>query len=481
MRRWLSQLAYFGNAQLASQPLRKLRKQATQTHDQRVIIVSNRVSPLKGGKVNTGGLAVAMSGVLQNHGGIWVGWSGKVSDSRAPQEQTQGDVSHIVRDLSAAEHEGFYQQFCNGVLWPLMHENVGLSSFSSAPYETYLEVNRQFADLLVERLKPTDVIWVHDFHFIPLAAALRARGVTNRIGFFLHTPFASKDVLLTLPVHKQLMECLYAYDVVGFQTQRDLEAFRDYSASENLRPEGDGETARETMFGHFPIGIQTERFHAMAERTQYDPKAKDLLASLAGRQLILGVDRLDYSKGIVPRMKAIDTMLANDQSLRKAFSFLQIAPPTREGVEQYAQLRAETEALVGHINGKYADVDWVPIRFLVSGVRRELLAAFYRMARVCLVTPLRDGMNLVAKEFIAAQDPENPGVLVLSRFAGAAEELQQAMLVNPYDVEDMASSIRQALAMPLRERKERWQALYRTISNQTLEHWYQDFLDALTG
>jgi trehalose 6-phosphate synthase len=380
--------------------------------------------------------------------------------------------------MSPEQHKDFYISFCNGALWPLLHNNVELLKFSREAYSAYQDMNRNYANMVKQYIAADDCLWVHDFHFIPIAAYLRQLGVKNRIGFFLHTPFPPREVLTALPVHRELISAFYAYNLVGFQTQRDLHLFQDYNVQENLCEEENAKQ-KETLFAHFPIGVDA---HALAKTSRKNILAKealDLKASISGRKLILGVDRLDYSKGILQRLQAIDVMLGNDDRLRRQFTFLQISPPTREDVEQYQKLRMEVETLVGHINGMYTEVDWVPIRFLARGVKRDLLSAFYRLSSVCLVTPLRDGMNLVAKEFIASQDENDPGVLILSRFAGAAEELSQAILVNPYDVNEIADAIKLGLQMPLAERQERWRAMYDIISRQTLKKWFNDYMDSL--
>ncbi|MBN8530824.1 MAG: trehalose-6-phosphate synthase [Alphaproteobacteria bacterium] len=484
LRRWLAQLVQHANGSVQSQPLNRPRggRLASLGHDQRIIVVSNRVSLPRAAKANDGGLAVSMSAVLNEHGGVWIGWSGKINETPHLQTIPHGEVTYLLQDITSLEYEHFYMKFCNAILWPLLHYTMELPEHIRPAYETYLEVNARYAELVISALRPGDVIWVHDFHFIPLAAELRRRGVKNRIGFFLHVPFPSREVLMTLPVHYELMSTLGAYDVIGFQTQRDLEAFRDYAASESIPLGANEELSYPATFaGHFPISIDTPRFARQSKKSVESKDAQELKASLEGRALILGVDRMDYSKGLIQRLRAIDELLTRQPEFRKQFTFLQIAPPTREDIQKYAALRAEVEALVGHINGKHAMVDWVPIRFLARGIRRETIAAFYRLARVCLVTPLRDGMNLVAKEYVAAQDPEDPGVLILSRFAGASEELQRALQVNPHDTEEMSNAIAQALAMPKEERRERWRNMYTILSKQTLESWYQDYLHALSG
>lgn len=482
LRRWLSQLAHHTNGTLQTQPLYK-RNGKAKVHlasDRRVIVVSNRVSLPRAAKANSGGLAVSMSAVLNEHGGMWFGWSDKISDDMRLHEIIHGPVTYQVQDISQEEYENFYMKFCNAILWPLLHYTMEMPEHIRPAYESYLEVNRRYARQVAAVLKPSDVIWVHDFHFIPLGDELRKLGVKNSIGFFLHIPFPTREVLTTLPMHQELMAKLGAYNVVGFQTRRDLDAFYDYAATENIPLAAQEEQGYpNTVAGHFPISIDTANFASQSRKSSKSKEARELEASLDGRALILGVDRMDYSKGLIQRLKSIDELLTQHPEWCKKFTFLQITPPTREGIQKYANLRAEIESLVGHINGKHAMVDWVPIRFLARGVRREIIAAFYRLARVCLVTPLRDGMNLVAKEYVAAQNPEDPGVLVLSRFAGASEELQRALLVNPYDNEEMVRVMVQALSMPKEERQERWRDMYKVLSKQTLERWYREYLDTL--
>ncbi|MGH6989299.1 MAG: alpha,alpha-trehalose-phosphate synthase (UDP-forming) [Stellaceae bacterium] len=451
----------------------------------RLVIVSNRVAPPRDRGARAGGLAVAMADALDQYGGLWFGWSGDVADDPGPNPTLieTGNVTYVTIDLSERDYREYYIGYANGALWPLFHYRLGLVNYSRIAFDGYMRVNAKFAELLAPMIQPDDTIWVHDYHLIPLGAELRRRGVRNRIGFFLHTPFPPRQLLETLPRQIVLLQALAAYDLVGFQTDEALRGFQDSVAElANGRVLADGEFAigdRHSRAGAYPIGIDTERFAKLARRTARSRDSTRLKESLVGRALIIGVDRLDYSKGIPNRFEAINTLLGEYPEDRTEFSFLQIAPHSRGDVAQYRALRRELEAAVGAINGRFAEYDWTPLRYVNRTFSRLVLAGFYRLARIGLVTPLRDGMNLVAKEFVAAQDPENPGVLVLSRFAGAAQELKTAIQVNPYDVDDIASAIHRALHMPLDERVTRWSHMMDVITRTTVTTWREDFLAAL--
>lgn len=453
----------------------------------RLVIVSNRVAMPRERLSRAGGLAVALKESLNQHGGLWFGWSGEVVDQppETPHRASQGRVNYATLDLSPDEHKGFYLEFANATLWPLCHYRLGLIDFHRSSWETYLAVNARFAEQLVPLLKPDDVIWIHDYHFIPLAAELRRRGVTNRIGFFLHIPFPAPEVLAALPGHERLVRDLCAYDLVGFQTRTDMRALTEYILHEAGGTVGDdGRVAaygRELRVGAFPIGIDTADFESLAAKEADSEETRRLTDSLVGRRLVVGVDRLDYSKGIPQRFEAFHHLLANRAEHRGQVTFMQIAPISRGEVAQYRKLRNELDGLTGRINGKFAEFDWVPVRYLNRSFSRNSLAGFYRHAKVGLVTPLRDGMNLVAKEYVASQDPADPGVLVLSRFAGAARELKGALVVNPYDTEHIADALHRALTMPLDERRQRWEAMIGVLRANTITHWRESYLDALTA
>jgi len=451
----------------------------------RLVIVSNRVSLPGERGARAGGLAVALRDVLQQEGSIWFGWSGEIADesSASPHIADAAGVTYATVDLSRADYQGYYLDFANGTLWPLLHYRLGLIEYKRRAFERYLAVNRYLARILQPLLRQDDVIWVHDYHLIPFAAGLRDLGVTNRIGFFLHTPFPPPEVLEALPRHEVLMRTLCAYDLIGFQTTDGVRAFLNYITEvAGGRQLGDGwftahgKRARATAF---PISIDSQHFGELAKRAVVTPEANRLRKSLADRDLIIGVDRLDYSKGIPNRFEAIDSLLSDWPEHRGRFTYLQITPHSRGEVGQYRALRRELELAAGRINSKFSEFDWAPIRYINRSLSRQTLAGFYRIARIGLVTPLRDGMNLVAKEFVAAQNPEDPGVLVLSRFAGAAHELDAALLVNPIDVDEVAEAVRRGLSMSLEERRARWSAMIGVLRENTVSTWRDAFIAAL--
>ncbi|SEJ42809.1 alpha,alpha-trehalose-phosphate synthase (UDP-forming) [Frateuria terrea] len=452
----------------------------------RLVVVSNRVAMPK--QTATGGLASAMRAALQERGGLWFGWSGKIAPSSAEEQHrlNDGQIDYVTIDLSRADHDDFYAGFANRTLWPLFHYRPDLVDYQRSHLEGYLRVNALFADELVKLLEPDDIIWVHDYHLIPLAAMLRERGVRNRIGFFLHTPLPAAALLIALPKHRELLETLASYDLVGLHTARDLRALEDYFLHEvggAMRPGGRLRAANGRLFraGVFPISIDTAEVADIARKSMTEESVRDFRQSLDGRDLIIGVDRLDYSKGLAQRFEAFAHVLERSPTLHSRVTFLQIAPPSRGAVPEYRLIRRELERMAGHINGKFATPEWVPIRYVNQSFPHTLLAGYYRVARVGLVTPLRDGMNLVAKEYVASQDPKNPGVLVLSRFAGAAQELTEALLVNPADTVEVADALERALAMPQRERIARWRSMMDVLQRHDLTAWRNAFLHALTS
>jgi trehalose 6-phosphate synthase len=452
----------------------------------RLVVVSNRVAMPR--QTATGGLASAMRAALQERGGLWFGWSGKVASSSGEElhRLSDGPIDYVTIDLARADHDDFYAGFANRTLWPLFHYRPDLVDYQRSHLEGYLRVNAIFADELVKLLDPDDIIWVHDYHLIPLAAMLRERGVRNRIGFFLHTPLPAAALLIALPKHRELLETLASYDLVGLHTTRDLRALEDYFLHEvggAMRPGNRLRAANGRLFraGVFPISIDTAEVAEVARKSMAEENARDFKQSLDGRDLIIGVDRLDYSKGLAQRFEAFAHVLERSRTLHSRVTFLQIAPPSRGAVPEYRLIRRELERMAGHINGKFATPEWVPIRYVNQSFPHNLLAGYYRVARVGLVTPLRDGMNLVAKEYVASQDPKNPGVLVLSRFAGAAQELTEALLVNPADTVEVADALERALAMPQRERIARWRSMMDVLQRHDLTAWRNAFLHALTG
>jgi trehalose 6-phosphate synthase len=453
----------------------------------RLIVVSNRVAvPSRDGGNAAGGLAVAVRSLLKQHGGIWFGWSGTVATDQelTTKTLTSREMSYVVTDLLDADYQEYYNGFANRVLWPILHYRLDLAEFSRRDLSGYRRVNAHFANQLHELLLPDDVIWVHDYHLIPLAKMLRDRGHRNRIGYFLHVPFPPPEILTALPNHEWLIPQLSSYDVIGFQTENDAGNFARYLENEcrlqKLAPLTYQTSERTVRIGVFPIGIETAEFGRLARRSVRSPLVQGLLESLSGRVMMIGVDRLDYSKGLAQRLDAFERFLAVYPDWRGQVTYLQITPKSRSEIQEYGEMERTISEAAGRINGTYGEVAWTPIRYVNRAYSRSVLAGLYRSARVGLVTPLRDGMNLVAKEYIAAQDPEDPGVLILSRFAGAAAECSAALLVNPYDPETVATSIAHALSMPLEERRMRHEALLRVISDNDLNSWGEHFLAALT-
>jgi trehalose 6-phosphate synthase len=461
----------------------------------RLVVVSNRVSVPADSTRRAGGLEVALRPALQKNGGVWLGWSGKVAAGNELETRSvrHKNIEYVVTDLSKEGFEEYYSGFANRVLWPILHYRLDLAEFARRDLSGYFRVNNHFASELEKIIARDDLIWVHDYHLIPIAAALRRRGHSNRIGFFLHVPLPPPEILTSLPNHEQLIPLLMQYDVVGFQTEGDVQNFVRYLISEfdqmrNTRMfESAGRNVtltvngQETLIGSFPVGIEPRAFARLARRNEQSPLVKDLVASLGGRNLVIGVDRLDYSKGLIQRLDAFDIFLANHSEWLGKLTYVQITPTTRAEIPEYSDLQGALESAAGRINGKYGEVSWTPIRYVNRVYSRSVLAGLYRTARVGLVTPLRDGMNLVAKEYVAAQNPDDPGVLVLSRFTGAAIELRSALLVNPYDAESVANALLQALAMPLEERRARHKTLHAKVCEYDVNRWQREFLTVLRG
>ena len=439
----------------------------------RLIIVSNRVPSPRERSQPAGGLAVGLKDALREGESLWFGWSGKQvqlhGGDPVPRLDRVDNVTYATIDLTPAQYEGFYQNFSNGILWPLFHYRVGLMNYSRTDWETYLAVNAMFARTLLPLLRPDDVIWVHDYHLFPLGQALRDLGVTCRIGFFLHIPFPPWSLVRSLPGADLLLEDMQSYDLVGVQTAEDAENLNHALRVNNLPERGQA----------FPIGIDPVEFRMQAEKSMQGAEVERLESSLRGAKLVLGVDRLDYSKGLPERFRGYEAFLARYPEHRGKVTFLQVAPISRGGVEEYRQLRRQLDELTGRINGAYSEFDWTPIRYITRPIAREVLAGFYRRSEAALITPLRDGMNLVAKEYVAAQDPANPGVLILSHFAGAAPEMEEGILVNPYDPDEIADALHAALTMGVDERRTRWQALEQEVSRTTAISWAADFMRAL--
>lgn len=449
----------------------------------RLVVVSNRVAVGGGARGDTGGLAVALRSALENRGGIWFGWSGEIGPKVRQKVTEEPPIKFVTVDLRQRDYDEYYNGFANSALWPIFHYRLDLAHFVQEDYTGYQRVNGMFARRLLPLLKPDDIIWIHDYHLIPLAFELRRAGVKQKIGFFLHTPFPSTEILTALPSHQNIVRDLCGFDLVGFQTETDLRNFRDYiqfEAQGSLRSKNRIEAFGRTFHaGAFPIGIDTEGIAAIAQRA---PRAKIIQwmqRQGADFSWMIGVDRLDYSKGIRRRFSSFELLLEKYPAYRGHVRLLQIAPPSRAKVREYQDLREQLESKAGHINGRFAELDWLPLNFIVKSYAQRSLTALYRTANVCLVTPLRDGMNLVAKEYVASQDSNDPGVLVLSRFAGASKELQAACTVNPFDIAGTTDAIARALDMPLEERIERWEAMMVPLRANTVDNWAANFLKGL--
>ncbi|WP_417679040.1 alpha,alpha-trehalose-phosphate synthase (UDP-forming) [Roseibium sp.] len=432
----------------------------------RLVVVSNRVGPLKD-TGRAGGLAVALVDALTKTGGIWFGWSGDVSEEGTfgqLKKQKTKSVQLVQVDMTQADYDDFYAGYANRTLWPVLHYRLDLAVFDRRFEQGYRHVNDRFATRLRPMLKPDDIIWIHDYHFLTMASNLRVMEVTNPIAFFLHIPFPAPEILAALPNAGSIVRAMLAYDLIGFQTKRDASNFRRF-VREELGGEdlGDGRMkvgGHEVIARAYPIGIDAEAFSKFAMSPDARRNISRLEKLLGGRQQIIGVDRIDYSKGLPERFKAFERLLEDYPENRGRVALMQVAPPSRAELDAYIDIRRELDELTGHVNGKFAELDWTPIRFMTKSFPRRALAGIYRASRVGLVTPLRDGMNLVAKEYVAAQRSEDPGVLVLSRFAGAAEEMQEAMIVNPHSAEEVAAALQTAITMPLEERRDRWQAMF---------------------
>ena len=448
----------------------------------RLVVVSNRVPTPSAAGTQAGGLAVALEALMQQRGGLWFGWSGRISDSPGLRMVEDGAVRFATTDLTAEQHDRFYNHFSNSTLWPLLHSMPELMVYDRRNAQAYRDVNQAFADRLLPLLREEDLVWVHDYHLLALPAILRQRGVTAPVGFFLHIPFPGADLLTKVPEAAALVGDLLAADLLGFQTENDVRNFTEAAvrlAGAERGPNGwllQG--SRRIRLGAFPVEIEPRDFAAIAEDAWFASPAERLRRSLSQQSLILGVDRLDPTKGLPQRLAGYRRLIERGH-WRRRVTLLQIAAESRSDVVAYRDLRESIEAEAGNLNSAFAEPDWTPLRLIARAVPRNTIAGYMRDARVGLVTPLRDGMNLVAKEYIAAQDPQDPGVLVLSRFAGAAEQLGSALLVNPYDADEMADALDQALSMSLAERQSRWQAAWDVIKDTTALGWGRTFVAAL--
>lgn len=451
----------------------------------RLVCVSNRISlPRKAAA--PGGLAIGILSALKRTGGLWFGWGGETIEQEPgdPDIHIREGVTYATIDLRKQDFELYYNGYANEVLWPLFHYFLKGMRYSVEQRDAYENVNRSFAHKVAPLLEPNDVIWVHDYHLIPLGRRLRELGVKRPIGFFLHIPFPNIEMLRVLPTHAELLRDLLSYDVVGLQTHNDLRSFQSgveyLFGAEVFRSDGRIRCGdRVTRAEVFPIGIDVNGVLSEATEAISAEVVRRMIESLMGRSLMIGVDRLDYSKGLVERFSAYQQFLEQYPDNLGRITYLQIAPLSRTDVRAYAEIRQSLEQAAGRTNGRFADTDWTPIRYLNRNFPHATLMGLLRAANVGLVTPLRDGMNLVAKEYVAAQDPNDPGVLILSNLAGAARELAGALLVNPYDTRAVSHAIQAALSMPLPERRERHAGMMQVLRRNDIAAWTRRFVEAL--
>jgi trehalose 6-phosphate synthase len=434
-----------------------------------------------------GGLAGALNSALKDYGGLWFGWSGQESEDPAGTINLQRNdgITTATIDLPHRDVEEYYNGYANATLWPLFHYRLDLTQYERETAKSYERVNELFAESVSPLIEEDDLVWVHDYHLLPLGERLRAHGLKNRIGFFLHIPWPPTRLFVSLPFHERLVSTMLAYDLIGFQTHEWRESFLHYCAKELGADvnETTGEirfAGRTVVARAYPIGIDWDHFQEQGESAEAIEAERRLRASTRDRVAMIGVDRLDYSKGLPERLDGIGRFFDQHPERIRDLVFIQIAPPSREDVDSYQQIRLMLEQKAAQINGARSEVDLVPIRYVNRGYSHAELFGFFRASKIGLVTPLRDGMNLVAKEYVAAQHPKDPGVLILSRFAGAALQLgigedDGAVLVNPYSPDDLSHAIRIALDMPLDERKARYQAMIGTIRDDNVQAWAENF------
>lgn len=476
----------------------------SKTESDRLVVVSNRLPivlerdddgwTLEPG---SGGLVSALAPALSERGGTWIGWPGRpVPDDgawRDALDRFSDDQGYRLAPvpLTEAEVAGFYRGFSNGVLWPLFHDLVGRTSFEPSFWHSYVRVNRKYGKAIVDETTPDDFVWVHDYQLILVGRQVRHEGGDSRnrrLGFFLHIPFPPVDIFLRLPWREQILDAMLAYDLVGFQTPRDLDNF--LACLERLKPEvevhGDGRVTLDTgedrvVAGAFPIGIDAQGFEAKARSDEVVSRIGVLRSKIGPYDIILGVDRLDYSKGLPERLLAFRDALDRVPDLRERVVLTQIVVPSRELVPEYKALKERIDRMVGEINGAFSTAGWTPIQYIYRGISQTDLVSLYRMARISLVTSLKDGMNLVAKEFCACQ-VDTPGTLVLSEFAGAADQLGEgAVLVNPHDVEQTANALVRALETDEDERRRRMDHMREVVARENIFWWLESFLDAAHG
>lgn len=448
----------------------------------RLVVVSNRIAAIEGKEESAGGLTVGIMDSLKDHGGLWFGWNGKISEEDELLEKKQQDnILFAAFSLKQSEYNQYYLNFSNTVIWPAFHYRLDLVQYQREDYDGYCRVNQMLAERLQPLVNENDILWIHDYHLLPFADACRKLDMKNRIGFFLHIPFPTSEIFNALPPRKELLEKLCKYDLLGFQAESDRQAFiENLALVTNVEDFNDNRIKvynKLITVRVYPIGVKPESIRELAEGP-LPPKLAHLRDKMNG-QLIISVDRLDYSKGLPERFQAYETLLENYPHHRGNIRYFQIAPTSRGDVQAYQNIRHELETEAGRINGHFSTLEWTPLFYLNQHYERSLLMKIFRHCGVGLVTPLRDGMNLVAKEYVASQNPNDPGVLILSSFTGAANELTSSLLVNPYDRYGVAAALDKALSMPLSERKARYQEMITVIKKNDIEHWRRSFLTDL--
>lgn len=462
--------------------------------EQKLILVSNRlpISVHRGStgpevRTSSGGLATGLRGLHEKGNGVWLGWNGLSGTLDAAELEQVAQKMRELRlesvDIPPDELKRFYEDFSNGVLWPLLHYLVDRMPLYTQDFEVYKRVNERFADAVAAHAGPDDLIWVHDYHLMLLPAMLRKRLPTARIGFFLHIPFPSSEVFRILPWREEILRGMLGADLIGFHT---FSYARHFTTSIlrllGLEPQIDqlAYEGRQVRIGSFPMGIDVAHFEGLGSSVAVGAEAASIREAAAGKKILLGVDRLDYTKGIPRRLLAVERLLEREPAWRGKLRLVQLSVPSRERVDEYQEFRQSVELLVGRINGAYGTVDDVPIHYLYRSVPPQQLVAMYRAADVMVVTPLRDGMNLVAKEFVASRT-DGDGVLVLSELAGASSELGEALMVNPYDIDQLATVLEQALMMPEDERRHRMETLRARVSSRTVHEWASGFVENLAA
>ena len=466
----------------------------------RLVIVSNRL-PIVLNRNNqgvweatrgSGGLVTAMAPVLRDRGGLWIGWPGT---SDVPADEIREALTKLGLKagftldpvpLTEEERLKYYQGFSNEIIWPLFHDMISRCNFDPSYWDCYRRVNGKFAQAVMDHHESRDFFWIHDYHLMLMAQELRARGAKNRLGFFLHIPFPPLDIFVRAPWRRQILKALLEFNLIGFQTMRDLKNFVACAQAliRGCSVEGEGYVMdlkcgkRTVRLGAFPVSIDFNEFADRAATKEVSDRAWTIHKHLPDRQIILGIDRLDYTKGIIERLEAFRNALIRYPDLQGKVVFVQVVVPSRREITEYSDLKIEIERLVGEINGQFTRAGWVPLHYIFRSLDRTELISYYRTAEIALITPLKDGMNLIAKEYCACSMEENC-VLILSEFAGAAAQFyQDALLVNPFDIEGVAEAIYQAYHMPLQERRARMQRLRASVKEQDIYWWVDSFLQA---